>query len=59
VCRRCSGQTHYTKCDSPVLTTPTSGASYILSPTNVAAQAERFTWKSATYGGDGEIIYIH
>jgi hypothetical protein len=43
--------------DSPVLTAPTSGASYILSPTNAAAQAERFTWKSATYGGDVEIIY--
>jgi hypothetical protein len=27
------------------------------SPTNAAAQAERFTWKSATYGGDVEIIY--
>jgi hypothetical protein len=43
--------------DSPVLTAPTSGAAYVLSPANGAAQAERFTWKSANYGGDVEIVY--
>lgn len=43
--------------DSPVLTAPTSGAAYVLSPANASAQAERFTWTSANYGGDVEIVY--
>jgi hypothetical protein len=43
--------------DSPVLTAPTSGASYVLTPETAAAQAERFTWKSANYGGNVEINY--
>lgn len=43
--------------DSPVLTAPTSGAAYVLSPANAAAQAERFTWKSANYGGDVQVTY--
>ncbi|MFE3847281.1 SusE domain-containing protein [Flavobacterium sp. LB3P45] len=43
--------------DSPVLTAPTSGAAYVLSPINAAAQAERFTWKSANYGGDIQVTY--
>ena len=43
--------------DSPVLTAPTAGASYVLSPANAAAQAERFTWKSANYGGNVEVVY--
>lgn len=43
--------------DSPVLTAPTAGATYVLSPANAAAQAERFTWKSANYGGDVEVVY--
>jgi hypothetical protein len=43
--------------DSPVLTAPTAGASYVLSPANATAQAERFTWKSANYGGAVEVVY--
>jgi hypothetical protein len=43
--------------DAPVLTAPTSGAAYVLKPENAAAQAERFTWKSANYGGDVQITY--
>jgi hypothetical protein len=43
--------------DSPVLTAPTSGAAYVLSPANAAAQAERFTWKSANFGGDVQVTY--
>jgi hypothetical protein len=43
--------------DSPVLTAPTSGASYVLFPANAAAQAERFTWKSANYGGAVQVTY--
>lgn len=43
--------------DTPVLTAPTSGAAYVLKPENAAAQAERFTWKSANYGGDVQITY--
>lgn len=44
--------------DSPVLTAPTSGASYVLLPGNAAAQAERFTWKSANFGGDVQVNYV-
>jgi len=44
--------------DSPVLTAPTAGASYVLKPENAAAQAERFTWKSANYGGDVQVNYV-
>ena len=43
--------------DSPVLTSPTSGAAYVLSPANATAQAERFTWKSANFGGSVEVVY--
>lgn len=43
--------------DSPVLTAPTAGAAYVLKPENAAAQAERFTWKSANYGGDVQVTY--
>ena len=44
--------------DSPVLTAPTDGVAYILTPENAAAQAERFTWKSANFGGDVQVNYI-
>lgn len=43
--------------DSPVLTAPLAGAAYVLSPDNADVQAERFTWKSANYGGDVEVTY--
>jgi hypothetical protein len=43
--------------DAPIMTAPTAGASYVLKPENAAAQAERFTWKSANYGGDVQITY--
>lgn len=43
--------------DSPVLTAPTAGASYVLKPENATAQAERFTWKSANFGGNVEVVY--
>jgi hypothetical protein len=43
--------------DSPILTAPTSGAAYVLSPVNATAQAERFTWKSADFGGSVEVVY--
>jgi hypothetical protein len=57
--RRCSGQTHYTKCEFSCFNfTPTSGASYILFSYKCCCTVRaRFTWKSATYGGDVEIIY--
>ncbi|WP_281227693.1 SusE domain-containing protein [Flavobacterium aquiphilum] len=42
---------------APVLTAPTTGASYVLKPENAATQAERFTWTSANYGGPVEIEY--
>jgi hypothetical protein len=44
--------------DSPVLTAPTAGAAYVLSPANAADQAERFTWKSANFGGDVQVNYV-
>jgi hypothetical protein len=43
--------------DTPVLTAPTGGAAYVLSPATADAQAERFTWNSANYGGDVEVNY--
>ena len=43
--------------DAPVLTAPTAGAAYVLIFDNAAAQVERFTWKSANYGGDIQITY--
>ncbi len=43
--------------DSPILTAPADGAAYVLSPDNADNQAERFTWKSANYGGAVEINY--
>jgi hypothetical protein len=29
----------------------------MFSPVNATAQAERFTWKSANYGGSVEVVY--
>lgn len=43
--------------DAPVLTAPAGGTAYVLSPDNADSQAERFTWKSANYGGDVEVTY--
>lgn len=43
--------------DTPVLTAPAAGAAYVLSPDDADLQAERFTWKSANYGGDVEVTY--
>jgi hypothetical protein len=43
--------------DTPVLTAPAAGAAYVLSPASADLQAERFTWKSANYGGDVEVTY--
>lgn len=43
--------------DSPVMTAPTSGATYVLKPENADAQAERFTWMPANYGGSVEVSY--
>ncbi|KAF2334446.1 SusE domain-containing protein [Flavobacterium daemonense] len=43
--------------DSPVLTAPSSGSAYTLTPDAADNQAERFTWKSANYGGDVEVNY--
>jgi hypothetical protein len=43
--------------DTPALTAPTSGAAYVLTPEKAAEQVERFTWKSANYGGDIEVTY--
>ncbi|MFE3847090.1 SusE domain-containing protein [Flavobacterium sp. LB3P45] len=43
--------------DSPVLTAPATGASYVLKQENNATQAERFTWKSANYGGNVQVTY--
>lgn len=43
--------------DAPVLTAPAAGAAYVLTPANADAQAERFTWNSANYGGDVEVTY--
>jgi starch-binding outer membrane protein SusE/F len=43
--------------DSPILTAPISGVAYVLKPENAAAQAERFTWKSANFGGDVQVTY--
>jgi len=44
--------------NSPLLTAPTAGAGYVLKPENAAAQAERFTWKSANFGGAVEVNYV-
>lgn len=43
--------------DAPVLTAPTTGAIYVLSPENASATVERFTWDSANFGGDVEVTY--
>lgn len=43
--------------DSPVLTAPTAGTSYVLIPENKANTAERFTWNSANFGGDVAVTY--
>jgi hypothetical protein len=43
--------------DVPVLTAPTSGATYVLLPENAEKQVERFTWKSSNYGGAVEVTY--
>ena len=44
--------------NSPLLTAPTAGSAYVLKPENAAAQAERFTWKSANFGGDVQVNYV-
>lgn len=44
--------------DSPILTAPSAGAGYVLKPENAAAQAERFTWKSANFGGAVQVNYV-
>ena len=44
--------------DSPMLTAPTAGAGYVLKPENATAQAERFTWKSANFGGAVQVNYV-
>lgn len=46
-----------TPTDAPVLTAPTAGTIYELAPENAAANAERFTWTSANFGGNVEITY--
>jgi starch-binding outer membrane protein SusE/F len=43
--------------DAPVLTAPSVGATYVLTPENASATAERFTWDSANFGGDVVITY--
>ena len=43
--------------DTPVLTAPTEGSAYVLTPEVAANQAERFTWQSANYGGDVQVNY--
>jgi hypothetical protein len=43
--------------DTAVLTAPAGGAAYVLTPATADAQAERFTWNSANYGGDVEVSY--
>jgi starch-binding outer membrane protein SusE/F len=43
--------------DAPVLTAPVAGAIYELSPANATATAERFTWNSASFGGNVEVVY--
>jgi len=46
-----------TPTDAPVLTAPTAGTIYVLTPENATATAERFTWNSANFGGDVEVTY--
>lgn len=46
-----------TPTDAPVLTAPTGGTIYVLDPANATANAERFTWTSANFGGSVEITY--
>ncbi|MEN2399784.1 SusE domain-containing protein [Flavobacterium sp. MC2016-06] len=43
--------------DSPVLTAPSAGTAYVLTVAAADNQIERFTWKSANYGGDIEVNY--
>ena len=43
--------------DAPTITAPTTGAAYVLIFDNATAQVERFTWKSANFGGDIQITY--
>ena len=44
--------------DAPVLTAPTSGAAYVLTPEKATSQADRFTWTSANFGGDVQVNYV-
>lgn len=46
-----------TPTDAPVLTAPTGGATYVFTPANATATAERFTWNSANFGGNVEVTY--
>jgi len=43
--------------DAPVLTAPTAGTIYVLTPENATTTAERFTWNSANFGGNVEVTY--
>jgi hypothetical protein len=43
--------------DAPVLTAPSSGTIYVLTPENADATAERFTWDSANFDGDVVVTY--
>lgn len=43
--------------DSPILSAPESGNSYVLEPQNMTQQAERFVWSKANYNGDVAISY--
>lgn len=43
--------------DSPVLSAPEEGSSYVLLPETMTQQAERFVWSKANYNGDVAISY--
>lgn len=43
--------------DSPVLSAPDAGSSYVLNPESMDQQAERFVWSKANYNGDVAISY--
>lgn len=43
--------------DSPVLSAPETGSTYILEPENLTQQIERFVWSKANYNGDVAISY--
>lgn len=43
--------------DAPILTAPTTGSTYELTPAKATATAERFTWESADFGAAVEVTY--